>query len=148
MNIDTDPLELSLTDDEKFLAAFGWYKTANIPSSEPHRDALILRINDAFGLNADRDAIWANDGASLWLVSGEGSWYVTNTDCEFIALVADSWNMAMENLLREEQEYEGPVRRSGQKYDRNASDESASLEEWYEERVVGGNETEDRLDIS
>lgn len=136
MDIDTDSGELSLTDDEKRLAAFGWYKTASIPSSEPHRDALIRRINDAFGLNADRDVIWANDGFSLWLVSGEGSWYVTNTDCEFVALVADSWDVAMENLLREEQAYEGPVRRAGQKYDRSASDESASLEEWYEEKAV------------
>lgn len=138
MDIDTDPLELSLTDDEKRLAAFGWYKTANIPSSEPHRDALIRRINDAFDINADRDVIWANDEASLWLVGGEGPWYVTNTDCEFVVLVADNWGETMGNLLREEQAYEGPVRRSGQKYDRSASDESASLEEWYEERAAAG----------
>lgn len=136
MDIDTDPLELSLTDDEKRLAAYGWYKTANIPSSEPHRDALVRSINGAFGINADRNIIWANDGFSLWLVSWEGSWYVTNTDYEFVALVADSWDAAMENLLQEEQAYEGPVRRAGRKYDRSASDESALLEEWYEENAA------------
>lgn len=141
MDIDQDPIssgELSLTDDEKRLAAFGWYKTANIPSSEPHRDALVSSINMSFGLNADRDTIWANDEFSLWLICCEGSFYVTNTDTEFIALVADSWEVTMENLLREEQAYEGPVRRAGQKYDSTASDESDLLEEWYENKVSEG----------
>lgn len=140
MDIDQDPLdsgELSLTDDEKRLAAFGWYKTANIPSSEPHRDALARSIHNAFGLAVDRDVIWANDEFSLWLVCCGGSFYVTNIDTEFVALVADSWGAAMSNLLQEEQAYEGPVRRAGQKYDRNASDESDLLEEWYEKKASG-----------
>ncbi|KAH0612283.1 uncharacterized protein H6S33_010335 [Morchella sextelata] len=127
-----------LPDIEERLAAFGWYQASNIPSTEHHRNELLRSINVAFGLNADRNLIWANDDCYLWLFTCNGSFYVTNLDHEFVALVADDWSTTLDNLLQEAHAYDGPVRMTGKAYDRTAADESDLLEEWYEKNALGG----------